>query len=233
MPLILQVEYPDREGYVCDATENLSAGGAFVRTDRALKVGERATMMLSFPGLLEPLSIVGEVAWVRPAQGGMPAGVGVKIPEDRAEDRAKLATLLKSQEVPTPAAEAGPFRVLLVEDNPHITELYEYVMRKLAQSDQLTLEVAIAKDGFDALERLTKEKFDLVVTDLYMPVLDGFELIKRLRSDPRTRDVPIVAISAGGTDAQAQARSVGASVFLRKPVRFLDVLETVKSLLRI
>ena len=66
-----------------------------------------------------------------------------------------------------------------------------------------------------------------------MQEVDGFEFIRRIRADERTRNLPVVAISAGGADAQELAHSVGASVFLRKPVRFMDVLETVKSLLKI
>jgi uncharacterized protein (TIGR02266 family) len=232
-PLILQVDYPDEEGFLADSTENLSAGGVFVRTERGLQAGERIPIRLSFVGLLEPLELICEVVWVRPAREGQPGGVGLKIPEDRSEDREKLARVLGG-EAPKPevAKEAG-YRILLIEDNPHIMELYEYVMTKLARSDRVRIEVDVAKDGFDALERLSKESYHLVVTDLYMPVLDGFELIRKLRADDRTRNIPVVAISAGGAEAQELAQSVGASVFLRKPVRFADVLETVRSLLSI
>jgi uncharacterized protein (TIGR02266 family) len=231
IPLILQVEYPEREGYLADATENLSAGGAFVRTDRPLALGDRIPLVLSFANLLEPLEVLGVVAWVRPAREGMPAGVGIRIPEDRPADREKLQKILtRPKQAPAPAS---GYRVLLVEDNPHIMELYEYVMKKLSRSDGVALEVALARDGFDALERLSRERFDLVVTDLYMPVLDGFEFIRKLREDPRSREIPVVAISAGGADAQAQARQAGATVFLRKPVRFVDVVETVRMLLKL
>jgi uncharacterized protein (TIGR02266 family) len=232
-PLLLQVDYPDHEGYLADATENLSASGAFVRTDRQLSVGDRLPMTLSFPGLLEPLTVIGEVMWVRSAREGLPAGIGVRIPADRAEDRDKLARVLDSTAERKVDLRGRAYRILLVEDNPHIMELYEYVMTKLARSDKVSIEVSVAKDGFDALERLAREGYDLVVTDLYMPVLDGFEFIRKLRADDRTRHVPVVAISAGGVDAQELAETAGANVFLRKPVRFMDVLETVKSLLGI
>jgi uncharacterized protein (TIGR02266 family) len=234
VPLILQVEYPDREGYLADATENLSSAGAFVRTGRALAKGDRLPLSLSFPSLLEPLEVVGEVAWVRAAQGDAPAGVGIKVPDDRPADRERLAALLARMGAPAkPALAVRSFRILLVEDNPHIMELYEYVMKKLARGGGVNVEVALALDGRDALAHLGEGRFDLLVTDLYMPVMDGFELIRRLRAEPRTRRLPVVAISAGGSDAQAMAREAGADVFLRKPVRFLDVLETVKSLLKV
>jgi uncharacterized protein (TIGR02266 family) len=232
----LQVQYPEKEGYLADATENLSAGGAFVRTDAPLKVGDRVPLIVSFPGLLPPVELLGVVAWVRPASPESPAGVGLKIPDDRAEDRAKLAGILERIRMEKPAE--GPaercYRILLVEDNPHIMEMYEYVMKKLSRAGSVALEVAVAKDGFDALEKCKGEhKFDLVVTDLYMPVLDGFELIKRMRAEEKTREVPVVAISAGGGEAAVLAHRAGADVYLRKPVRFVDVIETVRALLKL
>jgi uncharacterized protein (TIGR02266 family) len=234
VPLILQVEYPEREGYLADETENLSAGGAFVRTDRELKVGEVVPLKISFPGLLEPVEVVGQVAWVRAAGAERPPGVGVRIPENRVEDRAKLASLIARLEAARakPAAK-GRYRILLVEDNPHVMEMYEYVMKKLARQDQVEIQVDLAVDGHDALGRMAKERYDLVITDLYMPVLDGFQFIEKLRKDPTHSATPVIAISAGGVEAHSQAKRAGANIFLRKPVRFVDVLETVRSLLKL
>lgn len=231
MPLILQVEYPEQEGFVADATENLSAGGAFVRTTRELRAGERVPLALSFPGLLDPVEIVGEVAWVRPGEAGLPSGVGLRIPGDRAADRDRLAQLLERMGRAQPRARS--YRILLVEDNPHLLEMYEYAIQKLARSEGFGVEVALARDGGDALARLCAESIHLVITDLYMPGLDGFELIRRIRSEPRTRDLPVLAISAGASEAMGRSRAAGANAFLRKPVRFLDVIETVRSLLKL
>ncbi len=246
VPLILQVEYADREGYVADATENLSAGGVFVQTDRQLAIGDRIPVRLSFPGLLQPLDLTGVVAWVRPQREGAPQGVGLKIPDDRPEDKAKLSQLLTELKSPPPSQAAaapgsgavtappsGGFRILLVEDNPHVMELYEYVLKKLSKTGRVVIDVVLARDGHDALKQLQADRFDLVVTDLYMPVLDGFEFIQKIRQDERTKTLPVIAISAGGGDAGNQATKAGANVFLRKPVRFVDVLETVKALLKL
>jgi CheY-like chemotaxis protein len=178
------------------------------------------------------MDVIGEVVWIRPAKEGEPAGVGFKIPSDRPDDLGKVGKVLEATNAARKSARMD-YKILLVEDNPHLMELYEYVMRKLAKSDQLKIEVAIAKDGHDALQRVLNENFDLVVTDLFMPVLDGFALIKKLRENPKTEHIPVVAISAGGADAQEQAKNAGASVYLRKPVRFVDVVETIKALLRL
>ncbi len=144
-----------------------------------------------------------------------------------------------SSSAPQPSSTNDPgsaLRVLIVEDNPHIVEMYSYVLKKLAANDlkgTVPLEVHFATDGHGALAQLGEHPFALVMTDLYMPVMDGFQLIERIRTGPTTRALPIVAISAGGEDARQRALTCGANTFLRKPVRFAEVMETVKSLLRI
>src|SRR6185312_8852010 len=125
-PMVLRVDFPDRKELL-DATENLSTGGVFVRSDRTFNAGEKVTLQLSFPGLLEPVKIEGEVAWQRQAGVNAPAGVGVRV---REEDRAKLKQLVDALNAPQPAAapRVGGYRVLIVEDNPHIIEMYAYVL---------------------------------------------------------------------------------------------------------
>jgi CheY-like chemotaxis protein len=71
------------------------------------------------------------------------------------------------------------------------------------------------------------------MTDLYMPVLDGFQLIEKMRGEAALDKIPVVAISAGGQDARERAMKLGVDAFLKKPVRFAEVMETVKQLLRI
>jgi CheY-like chemotaxis protein len=132
--------------------------------------------------------------------------------------------------------EGEAVRVLIVEDNPHIIEMYSYVLKKLAANElkgKLPLEVHFAAEGHAALTMLLGSTFHLVMTDLYMPVMDGFALIERIRADPTLSGLPVVAISAGGTDARERAMKLGVDIFLKKPVRFAEVMDTVKQLLKI
>ena len=136
----------------------------------------------------------------------------------------------------SPASARVGFRVLIVEDNPHIIEMYSYVLKKLAANDlkgSVPLEVHFAADGHAALAMLTDSTFNLVMTDLYMPVMDGFQLIEKMRSEAQLKGIPVVAISAGGQDARERAMALGVNIFLKKPVRFAEVMETVKRLLHI
>lgn len=128
------------------------------------------------------------------------------------------------------------FRVLIVEDNPHIIEMYSYVLKKLAANDlkgSVPLEVHFAADGHAALSMLSQASFNLVMTDLYMPVMDGFQLVEKMRAEAALKAIPVVAISAGGADARERAMKLGVDVFLKKPVRFAEVMEIVKKLLHI
>lgn len=234
--MVLKVEYTDG-GALADATENLSGGGFFVQTSRKFEMGQKVGMKLSFPGLLNPVEIVGTVAWKRGAFGGYGAGIGIRVDDEthRKQLERLLSAVNQGSEVPT--AKAGPngFRVLIVEDNPHIVEMYSYVLKKLASQDlkgQVPLEVHFAGDGHAAFQQLKDTAFNLVMTDLYMPVMDGFALVERIRSDEGLRAIPVVAISAD-RDAQERALKAGVDIFLKKPVRFAEVLETVKRLLHI
>lgn len=141
----------------------------------------------------------------------------------------------EQSQLATGTAPSG-YRVLIVEDNPHIIEMYSYVLKKLAANElkgATPLEVHFAADGHAALALLTESSFQLVMTDLYMPVMDGFQLIEKIRSEPALKNLPVVAISAGGQDAKDRAMKLGVTSYLKKPVRFADVMDTVKQLLRI
>jgi len=150
--------------------------------------------------------------------------------------KAEVSATPGQSQAATGTAPAGGYRVLIVEDNPHIIEMYSYVLKKLAANElkgATPLEVHFAADGHAALTQLIDAPFHLVMTDLYMPVMDGFQLIEKIRAEPKLKGLPVVAISAGGQDAKDRAMKLGVTSYLKKPVRFADVMDTVKQLLRI
>jgi uncharacterized protein (TIGR02266 family) len=237
VPLVLRVQFPNQERMVA-VTENLSKGGIFVQTERTFTPGQELGLALSFPGLTNPVEVVGTVAWVRPASDEAPGGVGIRVVRD--QDRQRLGEILSSagqtHASDRTALPAEGYRVLIVEDNPHIVEMYSYVLKKLASGElagKVPLEVHFSPDGHHALQALRSSHFSLVMTDLYMPVMDGFALIERIRAEEPLKSIPVVAISAGGPEARERAMQLGVDIYLRKPVRFQEVLDTVKQLLHI
>jgi len=232
VPLLLRIDYPGAPAFR-DVTENLSAGGLFIRTDRDLPAGTRVPLALSFPGLLEPFELEVEVAWARGPEGEVPAGVAVRIPDGDRAARERLRALASAATSPRPAGRT--YRILLVEDNPLIVTMYDTAMRKLRTGDgAVDVVVDHARDGVEALARLQlRPRVDLVIADLYMPVMDGFTLVERMRSDPDVMTTPILAISAGGAEARARAMDLGVDVYLPKPVKFSEIIGTVRALLRL
>jgi uncharacterized protein (TIGR02266 family) len=231
-PLILAVDYPTSDTQARDYTENLSAGGLFIRTERQFGRGDRVPLLLSFPDLLEPVAIEVEVVRIRLPGPEGPAGVAVYVPADRAEDRRKLEQLTRAAALA--AEDKHPtYRVLLVEDNSLVATMYTSALRRLSAKEGLAgLSVEVVPDGNDAFGRLlAMPPVDLVITDIYMPVLSGFALVEKIRAEPRLRTLPIVVISAGGPEDRERITRLGANFFLQKPVKYQDIVSTVRALL--
>ncbi len=125
------------------------------------------------------------------------------------------------------AADSRP-RVLLADDNPHVLSMYRFALEQLAKRRGISLAVECAEDGKAALELLDRGPFALLITDLYMPVLDGFALIERIRAQERHRSLRVLAITAGDPSDVARC---GADEVMRKPVQFQHLADTVEALL--
>ncbi|HSN15223.1 MAG TPA: response regulator [Anaeromyxobacteraceae bacterium] len=229
-PLILAVQYVGAES-VRDYTENLSASGLFIRTERDFTVGERVTLVVSFPQLLEPVELQVEILRKRRAGLESPAGVAVRVPPDCTDDRAKLADI--ALKVGSPRAGVASLRVLLVEDNALVASMYAAALRRLAESDGLPeFAVEVAGNGAAAYDRLlAAPRVDVLVTDLFMPVLSGISLVEKVRAEPSIAHLPIVVITSGGDRERDQLSGLGIDLFLRKPVSYQDVAGVMRTLI--
>jgi uncharacterized protein (TIGR02266 family) len=228
----LRVQYPQRQEYLWDWTINLSAGGLFIRTDETMfQVGDEVHLELSFPGLLKSVTITGKVAWKRPKAGDQPSGIGVRVDGDA--DRRRLAELALAASSAEDTKRTTPYCVLVVEDNPHITEMYRRAMERMSRLAVCGVTVGFASQGHEALAIIKSTPVDIMLCDVYMPVMDGLSLIKTIRRmpDPKVSKMPILVVSAG--DEREHASAAGADAFLRKPIQFGQLLETIISLLRL
>jgi uncharacterized protein (TIGR02266 family) len=228
-PLILAVQYADAES-ILDYTEDLSATGLFIRTDRDFAVGDRVSLVVSFPQLLDPVEIQVEVVRRRPATRESPAGVAVRVPPERADHRAVLADV--ARRIGAQRGLAPAVRVLLVEDNALVASVYAAALRRLSESGgSPPLGVEVAEDGFAAYDRLLRPpKIDVLVTDLFMPVLSGITLVEKIRSEPALGGLPIVVITSGGERERERLAPLGVTLFLRKPVSYQDVAGAIGTL---
>ena len=96
------------------------------------------------------------------------------------------------------------------------------------------LRVTEADDGVDGLKKLAAGKFDIILTDINMPIMDGLKLVKRVRSDPTHKDVPIVIITTESAEEDRQrALSLGANAYITKPIQAPQVIAKVRELLGI
>jgi uncharacterized protein (TIGR02266 family) len=228
-PLVLAVHWPGH-GEIPDHTENLSAGGLFIRTERKLAAGQRVPVELSFPGLLERVRLTVRVVRHRDAGPDGPQGVGVVV-DGAPEESRRLEALSRA------AANAGhggrPYRVLLVEDNALVATMYTSALKRLSTKEGMAgMSVEAASDGRRALERLRAQPpVDLVITDVYMPVMDGLKLLETIRGDAQLAQLPVIVISSGTGDEDQRAARLGAQFFLRKPVKYQDIVATVRTLL--
>ena len=116
-------------------------------------------------------------------------------------------------------------RVLLVEDAPFLRYAFGRLLRMHG------FEVREATDGQEALACLAEFRPQLVLTDLMMPIMDGIELIRRIRAAPETARIPVVAITADATEqAERQAREAGAIDVITKPIDLPALLERLSGL---
>ena len=94
------------------------------------------------------------------------------------------------------------------------------------------LSVVEAGDGVDALGKLAVGTFDIVLTDINMPMMDGLKLVRRIRSDEALKHVPIIIITTEGAEQDRQrALALGANAYITKPIQAPQVIAKVKELL--
>jgi uncharacterized protein (TIGR02266 family) len=233
-PVTLFVEYEGADDLVGDYTENLSSVGTFVATNRELPIGTRVHLVLSFPGLLEPVSIEGTVRWTRADGPDGDGGAGLEFAEGPSRDQ--LAAMVERIQSRDPRTVSRAFRVLVVEDNRHVAALLQEGLLGSSRRDfggAISFVFRNAEDGRAAVEILRQEPFDALIIDVYLPIIDGPKVIQHARTELGLASLPIIAVSGGGEAARRLALEAGANIFLDKPMRLRQVIETIRRLLHI
>jgi DNA-binding response OmpR family regulator len=117
-------------------------------------------------------------------------------------------------------------RILIVEDDPSVLRATSYILEKEGY------DVITAQNGLEGLKKAREDNPDLLILDVMLPGIDGFEICHNLRGEPETADLPILMFSAKGQESdKATGMKMGANDYLVKPVDRIVLLDKVAGLL--
>ena len=118
-------------------------------------------------------------------------------------------------------------KIMVVDDERHIVRLVEVNLQRAGY------DVVSAYDGVEALEKITAEKPAMIILDVMMPRMDGFEVLKELRGNPETKDIPVIMLTAKAQDADIfKGWSSGVDSYLTKPFNPRELLVFVERILQ-
>lgn len=116
-------------------------------------------------------------------------------------------------------------KVLLAEDEPHIVESLTFLLERAGY------EVDVETDGRAALESALNNSPNVLVLDVMLPELDGYEVLRQIRSDPRTQNLPTLMLTAKGQrEDRETAMDIGADMFITKPFANAEIVDAIKKL---
>ena len=116
---------------------------------------------------------------------------------------------------------------LVVEDSPTMRQLISFALKRIPGS-----KVVEANDGIDALKKLSTQKFDIILTDINMPIMDGLKLVSMVRKDPVHKAIPIIIITTEGADEdRKRGLALGANAYIAKPIQTADLLGVVNEII--
>jgi len=128
--------------------------------------------------------------------------------------------------VPDEPARSGGGRILVVDDEPHIRRVLEAMLGREG------FDVVLASDGAEGLRAVESGSIDLVILDLIMPGATGLEVLAKIRTHPKTPDLPVIILTAKGQDADREAAFAGgADDFLTKPFSPRKLVARIREIL--
>ena len=222
-PLAGAVQAPE----VATVTVDLSLGGLCLMSSALHPVGTSLALRLTIPERAKPLELTGTLVWFQKADRHSAAGgyrFGIEFTALSPADREVLTALLNHP----PAAQAAKAkRILLVEDDKELR-----LALKL-RFESSGFEVLVAGDGLEALQKGREERPHIIILDLMLPNLNGFEVCRLLKYDQKYRHIPIILCSARCRSQDVeQGRQAGADAYITKPFDGRELITTVEGLLK-
>jgi PAS domain S-box-containing protein len=218
-------------------TISLPTGSSHLPSDR---IEANRTMVSTALGIM---SYVEEAQrWLPESQSRIPFGnpqergyadisMGRKIREQEIQEQEIQEQEIQEQEIYEQSSLISPSfsaaRILLADDN---ADMRDYIQRLLGS----TYQVETVADGMAALNAVHQNPPDLVLSDVMMPRMDGFELLRQLRTDPQTQEIPIILLSArAGEEARIEGLTAGADDYLIKPFSARELMARVEATLKL
>jgi two-component system, chemotaxis family, chemotaxis protein CheY len=119
--------------------------------------------------------------------------------------------------------------VLVVDDSTTMRQLLSFALKRLPG-----IRIVEACDGVDGLKKLSSDRFDLIFTDINMPVMDGLKLVGMIRGNDALKHIPIVVITTeGAQEDRARALALGANDYITKPIQPNKILDVAKKMLNV
>ena len=114
-------------------------------------------------------------------------------------------------------------KILVIDDEKDMVDTISFRL------NSLDYKVIAAYDGFDGLEKAQREKPDLILLDVMMPKIDGFEVLHRLRGDQATKYIPVIMLTCkGDSDSLFKAQNLGSTDYVIKPFEFKELLDLIE-----
>jgi len=121
----------------------------------------------------------------------------------------------------------GEIKILIVDDNPDLTAVLK------VRLEAFGYKVVTADNGHKCLEKVREEKPDLILLDILMPSMDGFQTLKELKEDAKTKSIPVIMLTAKDQLSDvAKANDLGARDYIVKPFDYRVMLEKIKKVLK-
>ncbi len=222
-PTTSQTASPERE-LEHTVTVNISAGGVCLYTNHLHPFGTPLACAITVPGRPKPIDAVATVAWFQQiSQGAHGYKMGLEFLQIAEEDRARLSRLVLE---PASRSTTRTQKLLVVDDD---VEFNQALKERL---ESVGFQVLTAKEGLEALTKSRAEHPDLIILDLMLPKLSGYEVCRLLKFDPQFRHIPVILCTARSRQEDRElGYAVGADAYVTKPFAGNLLLTKVDELL--
>ena len=215
-----RVKYESVDELVVAYTEDISRGGLYVKTTKFLPIGAVVRVLLALPDTETELSVLARVAFImderQAEQHDREPGMGMGFLDvggaPVADQIARYLADVSPEEVIPPSPAGMSSRVLIVDDDAYHRNHAADVMEGAGHT------VFMAEDGLDGLRQAMEHEPDLILSDVQMPKLDGWQFVRMLRARPTLAQTPVVFVTSLGSDEQRlQGYRLGVDDYIAKP----------------